>query len=195
MSLRFFAILTACVAVALMLNQPLATTVVEQTGRELDVAIVGQGYFQIMDFESGETRYTRHGRLEINSSGQLVMKIDRKTWIIDPPFSLPSDWERIDIQNNGSLQYLSNTMWMSAGQMQLARFSTTPPFSDPFTANKLTDTTNSPMVGNPGMNGMGTLQQRWLERPSATKVQVAAHLLIGFLVSLVINALIDRPRK
>lgn len=46
------------------------TGVIEFTGRELDVAIAGEGFFVIGDTES--QRYSRAGDFQINESGQLV---------------------------------------------------------------------------------------------------------------------------
>ncbi len=43
---------------------------IESTGRALDVAIQGEGYFVVNDGE--QTRYTRNGQFAVNSKGELV---------------------------------------------------------------------------------------------------------------------------
>lgn len=43
----------------------------QQTGRELDVALQGEGFFVIQD-ESGSIRYTRDGRFDFNDDGELL---------------------------------------------------------------------------------------------------------------------------
>src|SRR5215475_4242615 len=42
-----------------------------QTGNALDLAINGQGYFQVL-LPTGETAYTRAGNLSVNAQGQMV---------------------------------------------------------------------------------------------------------------------------
>ena len=44
----------------------------QQTGGELDVAIQGQGFFQVMD-PNGTTYYTRAGNFAKNANGNLVV--------------------------------------------------------------------------------------------------------------------------
>ncbi len=46
--------------------------VLESTGRALDFAIDGPGYFTVGDLETGATYYTRAGHFTIDSSGRLV---------------------------------------------------------------------------------------------------------------------------
>lgn len=43
----------------------------QQTGRDLDLALEGSGFFVLQDAE-GATRYTRNGRFEFNTDGVLV---------------------------------------------------------------------------------------------------------------------------
>lgn len=45
--------------------------IVEETGRNLDFAIQGQGFFTVFD-ENGEERYTRDGRFRVDADGYLV---------------------------------------------------------------------------------------------------------------------------
>lgn len=193
MTIRYFAILTACIGIALILNQPLGSTVVVQTGRELDVAIVGQGYICVEDTETGESRFTRNGDLQIDLFGYLVTRIQGRTWRIEPGIPIPSDWERVAVLSDGHVQYLQSGSWMSAGQVQLAKFASSQPFADPFVANKEVADTGLPMKCNPGTQGLGVFQQGWIERPSVTRLQVAANLLTAFLASLVINSFVGRP--
>ncbi len=44
----------------------------QQTGRELDLAIQGRGYLRVLDPASQQVMYTRAGNLDINANGQLV---------------------------------------------------------------------------------------------------------------------------
>ena len=42
----------------------------QQTGRELDIAIQGRGYLRTVDPSTQETMYTRAGNLDINANGR-----------------------------------------------------------------------------------------------------------------------------
>ncbi len=50
----------------------------EQTGRPLDVAILGEGFFSVANGD--ETRYTRDGQFAINADGDLVLAAGNGRW-------------------------------------------------------------------------------------------------------------------
>lgn len=129
-----------------------------RTGRELDVAIVGHGFFSVVDVNTAEVRYTRSGELRIDANGQLATTLGQNTWAIDPPIHLPSDWERVAIQHEGTVQCLAAGTWHAVGQFQLARFVTTPTFGNVLAANAATDVSGPPHIGNP-LDDHGVIQQ------------------------------------
>lgn len=49
----------------------LAPGAFEQTGNPLDVALQGEGFFELSDEASGETRFTRAGRFTLDADGTL----------------------------------------------------------------------------------------------------------------------------
>ena len=57
----------------------------EQTGRNLDIAIEGEGFFQIR-MPTGETAYTRDGSFQISDQGVLVTSGGQA---LDPPIRVP----------------------------------------------------------------------------------------------------------
>jgi hypothetical protein len=193
MTIRYLAILSACIAVALLWNRPFGTTSIDHTGRDLDIAIVGHGYFVVVDVGSSEYRYTRHGSFELDGNGELVTTINGRKWTIAPRFTIPRGSEQIAIHTDGNVQTFEPGLSCSVGRFQLARFTKTPSFSNPLDANLETDDTGPPIVGSPG-NEFGLLQQGWRERRASTNVQFITYLLVGLLSSVVINATLVRSR-
>src|SRR5688572_1037390 len=56
----------------------------QQTGRQLDVAIAGNGFFQVQD-PSGQIYYTRGGNFSVNANGNLVIGSAGTGRVLDPP--------------------------------------------------------------------------------------------------------------
>lgn len=53
---------------------------IDRTGRALDVAIDGKGFFEVSD--GSNSRYTRDGRFTINSNGKLVLSSGNGVWAV-----------------------------------------------------------------------------------------------------------------
>lgn len=77
----------------------------EQTGKDLDLSIRGDGFFQI-DLPDGTTAYTRDGSFERDANGQLVT-IDGYT--VNPGISIPETTKDITISSNGTVQGVDQT--------------------------------------------------------------------------------------
>jgi len=147
----------------------------EQTGKELDLAIRGEGFFQIQ-LPDGTTGYTRDGSFERDANGQLVT-IDG--YIVDPGINIPTDAKDITISNTGVVQGVNqNGTTVELGQIQLARF-----------VNKAgleaigdnlyleTDASGAPETSNPGDEGYGSVQQYFLEMANVDAVTEIADLI------------------
>ncbi len=143
-----------------------------QTGRTLDVAIQGLGYFQVTD-TNGNTLYTRAGDLNINSNGNLVVGSASVGRLLQPPITIPDDATAVAISAEGvvSVQQPNNTQLSEVGQLELAAF------INPEGLLKLgenmyqeTDASGAPRLANPGSDGLGTLQQSSLESSNVEPV-------------------------
>lgn len=147
----------------------------EQTDKVLDLAIRGEGFFQI-ELPDGTTGYTRDGSFERDADGQLVT-VDGYT--VMPGITIPDDTQDVTISNTGELQGVDaggNTVQL--GQIQLARF-----------VNKAglnaigdnlfleTDASGAAVTGNPGDNGLGSVQQYYLEMANVDAVTEIADLI------------------
>lgn len=92
----------------------------QQTGKELDVAIRGEGFFSV-ELPSGQTAYTRDGSFELDANGNLVT-LDG--FIVQPNITVPNNARSITINREGTVQVLTDTSTTptNLGQIQLSRF-------------------------------------------------------------------------
>ena len=90
------------------------------TGRNYDVAILGDGFLQVT-LPNGSTMYTRDGSLQTNSDGQLVSTLG---YSIEPAITIPTDAASVDIGKDGGVNVTTASGAQSVvGTIQLARFS------------------------------------------------------------------------
>jgi flagellar basal-body rod protein FlgG len=151
----------------------------QQTNKELDVAIEGNGFFQVTD-ATGETLYTRAGNFNMNATGQLVMGSASSGRLIEPPITFPPDTTGISISPDGiiEIQQAGTSQLTQLGQFQLALF----PNNDGMQKmgeNLYRETTasGSPIIGNPGSVGIGSVRQNSLEASNVEPVQELIDLI------------------
>lgn len=148
----------------------------QMTGNPYDVANKGMGYFQIT-LPSGETAYTRDGSFQLDQNGQLVTS---EGYILQPGITIPND--AVNVQINGSGEVIvkiqGQTTLTNVGQIQLAIFPNEAGL-DAIGDNMLleTEASGSPIVGNPGDVGYGTLEQAALETSNVNVVQEITQLI------------------
>jgi flagellar basal-body rod protein FlgG len=137
--------------------------VLEPTGRGLDLAIDGEGFFAVQEFD-GSTAYTRDGRLQVNADGKLVTSDGR---LLLPEITFPSDTLETTIDAEGHVMVRtagSPDVTTHLGQMQLRRFVNAPGLRVRGNLLFQSQASGAPISGNPGMTGLGLLRQRALER-------------------------------
>ncbi|GGE84799.1 flagellar basal-body rod protein FlgG [Stappia taiwanensis] len=148
---------------------------VAPTGKELDVAVRGEGFFQI-DLPDGGTAYTRDGSFERDANGQLVT-IDGYT--VQPGIVIPEDARDITISAVGEVQVLdANNAIQVLGQLQIARFvnkSGLEAIGDNLFLE--TESSGAAVVGNPGDAGFGDLMQKHLEMANVEAVGEISDLI------------------
>src|SRR5580704_500059 len=137
-----------------------------QTGGQLDLAISGQGFFQVQDPQTGQTLYTRAGTFSINANGQVVLASADLGRPLQPAISIPPGATQITISGDGVVSVLEppNTTPTNIGQIQTATF-VNPQGLIQMGQNlyQQSDATGSPQVGAPGQEARGLLQQGYLE--------------------------------
>jgi len=145
------------------------------TGRNLDLAILGDGFLQVT-LPSGDTRYTRDGSLQTNANGQLVTTAG---FNIEPAISIPTDAIGIDIGKDGSVNVTTASGTQSVvGTIQLARFPNPSGLSSEGD-NLLSETeaSGTPTAGTAGENGFGTIQSGFLEKSNVQMVTELVNLI------------------
>lgn len=151
----------------------------QQTGRKLDVAIEGNGFFQVVD-PSGEIYYTRAGNFSINANGNLIVGSAGTGRLIEPPITIPEDATDIVITPEGrvSVQQPNNELLTDVGTIELATFIN--PEGLLRRGENLysqTDASGTPTTGEPGQEGIGVLRQSSLEASNVEPVQELIDLI------------------
>ncbi len=141
-----------------------------QTGNVYDVAIQGQGFFQVQ-MPDGTTAYTRDGGFQVDGNGQLVTAAGDP---VQPPVTIPVTAQNVTIAKDSTVSALlpgQNTPTV-VGQLQTAGF-VNPAGLMPMGGNLFTETAASgaPNVGAPNANGLGPLQQGMLEGSNVNVVE------------------------
>ncbi|HXD37472.1 MAG TPA: flagellar basal-body rod protein FlgG [Rhodanobacter sp.] len=143
---------------------------IEQTGNALDVAIQGRGFLQVT-MPDGTIAYTRDGSLHQDENGQVVTA---NGYALDPPISIPANAQSITIGSDGtvSVSLAGQAANQQIGTVQLADF-INPAGLQPNGDNLYLETASSgsPQIGQPGLNGLGTLESGSLESSNVNVVE------------------------
>ncbi len=93
----------------------------ETTNRPLDLAIEGEGFFQVQT-PGGQTAYTRDGSFQISDQGVLVTS---QGYPVQPNVRIPSDATGVTISRTGIVSATrgQSTEPEEIGRIELARFS------------------------------------------------------------------------
>jgi len=150
----------------------------QSTDNELDVAIQGNGFFQIT-LPSGDKAYTRSGAMKTDSGGKVVTS---DGYLMEPNITIPQKTTSISIESDGTVSVLiqGQTSSQQVGKIELATFAN-PTGLRSIGKNLFveTDASGTPTTGNPGENGLGTLQQGYLEMSNVNIMQEMVNLIIG----------------
>ncbi len=92
----------------------------EETQRPLDLAIEGDGFFQVQ-LPNGQVGFTRDGSFDLSDEGVLVT---RQGYAVVPGINVPDDVSRLTISRTGvvSAQQGDGGEMMELGRIELARF-------------------------------------------------------------------------
>jgi flagellar basal-body rod protein FlgG len=80
---------------------------IRRTGRALDLAIAGEGFFCVepADIESKATvYYTRCGRFTLDARGRMVLHGLNRDWILSPRLEIPERVSNIEITTDGRVR-------------------------------------------------------------------------------------------
>ena len=148
----------------------------QESERELDLAIEGAGFFQIqLPAEvGGGMGYTRAGNFGRDQNGRLVTVDGR---LVQPAITLPADTQRIDVNSSGVVSVLQSGQetLSQVGVLELAQFPNLEGLKS-IGENLYVETpaSGSPSTGQPETAGLGKVRQGYLE---TSNVQVVNELV------------------
>lgn len=148
----------------------------EQTGNSRDLAINGQGFFQVL-MPDGNIAYTRDGNFQLDENGQMVTA---GGYPVEPAIFIPDTALSVDISRDGivSITEPDNRESQQVGQLTLSSF-VNPAGLESVGENLYLETTASgPRNENvPGMNGVGTLYQGYVETSNVNVVEEMVNMI------------------
>ncbi|MBX9928087.1 MAG: flagellar basal-body rod protein FlgG [Gemmatimonadaceae bacterium] len=142
---------------------------VEATQRPLDIAIEGDGYYQVQ-VGNGQVAYTRDGSFQISDQGTLVTSGGQT---IVPGIKIPADASLVTVAPNGIVSInREDGRSEEVGRIELARFAN-PSGLLAIGENlfRTTPASGDPITGFPQDQGMGRLLQGHLEGSNVEIVQ------------------------
>lgn len=142
----------------------------QQTENPLDLVIEGDGFFQVTR-PDGTTGYTRAGAFKKDGTGRIVTS---EGFLLSPAVTIPADAKEITVGSDGtvSVTLAGQTAASTVGTLQLASF-VNPAGLLSVGRNLFTPTaaSGSAVVGNPGVTGLGTIAQGFLELANVKVVE------------------------
>lgn len=151
----------------------------EGTDRALDVAVDGDGLFQIL-LPNGETAFTRDGHLQVNAQGRIVTSSGS---VLQPEITLPQDTLDIAIAPNGQVTgrvASQPSVTQTFGQINLFKFiNPSGLLSEGGNILRETSASGSPIEATPGDQGVGKLRQNFLERSNVQIVNELVSLIVA----------------
>lgn len=146
------------------------------TDQPLDVAIDGRGFLQIAQ-PDGTTAYTRSGQLHLNSNGDITTA---NGLLLDPNMTVPESADNITIGTDGIVTAFipGEPAGQILGNVQIADF-INPAGLEAIGSNLFVETAASgnPIVGTPGENGLGQINQGMLENSNVDIVEEMVNLI------------------
>ena len=147
-----------------------------QTGRSLDVAINGRGFFQVLK-PNNDIGYTRDGTFQINNQGELVTA---SGYIVQPGIAIPDGAQSVTIGTDGviSVKLAGQATPTQVGNLEIADF-INPSGLQAVGENLYIETaaSGSPSPGTPGQNGLGSLAQGALEGSNVNVVSELVNMI------------------
>ncbi len=148
---------------------------VRNTENPLDVAILGRrGFFQIT-MADGTIGYTRDGAFSLDEAGNIVTSDGFR---LEPTIQIPQDATALNISEEGFVSVVQNNVISELGQIQLADF-VNPAGLSALGKNLFvqTEASGPPVTGNPGQDGLGLLQQGFLENSNVSVAEELVNLI------------------
>jgi flagellar basal-body rod protein FlgG len=151
----------------------------ENTGNPLDMAIQGQGFFQVT-LPTGDLAFTRSGAFHLDQNGNIVTAEGDP---LTPNITIPSNAQTVTVGTDGTVSVTvpGQTQAQQVGQIQLALF------ANPGGLNSIgqslfqpTAASGDAVLGTPGgSDGLGSIQQGNLEDSNVNVVQEFVNMILA----------------
>ncbi|MBI1366975.1 MAG: flagellar basal-body rod protein FlgG [Alphaproteobacteria bacterium] len=149
---------------------------VNATGGDLDLAIEGKGFFEVT-LPSGESAYTRDGAFKRSGEGLIV---NSDGYPLAANITIPQDARSITINAQGEVYayFDGQAQGQLIGTINLVDFPNEKGL-EPLGDNLYRETaaSGSPVIGQAGTDGRGTMRQGYLEQSNVDAVQQIADLI------------------
>jgi flagellar basal-body rod protein FlgG len=145
------------------------------TQNPLDIAIAGEGFFQIAQ-PDGTISYSRDGNFKLSNTGQIVTSSGA---LLQPGITIPTTASSVTFGRDGTVSIeLAAGGSQVIGQIQLARF-VNPSGLEAKGQNlfKETPASGAPQVLQPGTTGAGILMQGTLEASNVNVVEEMVNMI------------------
>ena len=148
----------------------------QQTGNQFDVAINGQGFFQVL-LPDGTLAYTRDGSFQLDNQGNVVTS---SGYVVQPGITIPANTVSVTIAADGTVSAVvaGSQIATQIGTIQLASF-INPGGLQARGENLYMETASSgaPQVNQPTTNGMGSLNQFSVETSNVSVTEELVNLI------------------
>jgi flagellar basal-body rod protein FlgG len=150
----------------------------QTTDNPTDIAIAGEGFYQVT-MPDGTIAYTRDSNWKIDANGQVVT---HDGYLLEPAMVVPEDATDFNVSMTGTVtvKLAGEVEAEEIGQIELARF-INPAGLRSLGRNLFMETAASgaPIVGEPGDEGFGTLEQRCLEMSNVQVVEEMVEMIVA----------------
>ncbi len=149
-----------------------------QTGNSLDMVIEGDGLFQVL-LPDGTPAYTRSGSFKLDSEGRIVTS---DGYPLEPAITVPANTVSVAVGSDGKVSVLQSggSAPVEIGQIELARFINPAGLiakgKNLFTASA---SSGEPVTGNPGAEGLGTINQGYIEMSNVNVVEEMVNMIVS----------------
>ncbi|EQD77762.1 flagellar basal-body rod protein FlgG [Ferrovum myxofaciens] len=148
----------------------------QQTGNALDIAVNGNGFFQVL-LPNGTIAYTRDGSFQTDNQGNLVTAAGYQ---VQPAVTIPLNSTSITIGSDGTVSVTQAGIVnpLQVGSLQLATFMNSTNLQS-MGGNLYLETQSSgtPNLSAPGLNGAGTLNQGYVETSNVSVVEELVNMI------------------
>jgi len=148
----------------------------QATGNDKDLMVNGNGFFQVL-LPDGTTAYTRDGSFQLDSNGQMVTS---SGYTLQPAITIPPNTLTTTIGADGtvSVTQAGSSTPIQLGTIQLANF-INPAGLQARGENLFLETAASgpPQLDTPGVNGLGPLNQGFVETSNVSVTEELVNLI------------------